>query len=120
MENLGIEAIKNGIGAGFGLTNKIAEITAESSAGGKKVTLPELIGSVGEVYDIARAALQAKQIYAEVQDLTDEEQKELELWVEQTLNVPNDKTKKIIVQSLVVVMEIGELVFILTAKDGNE
>ena len=119
MEKLGIEAIKNAIGVGYGLTHRIAEITSEDSASGKKVTLPELVGSVGIVYDLARAVLQCKQVYAEATDLDDAEQAELEAWVTETLNVPSEKTKKIIVQSLVVVMEIGELVLTITS-DGNE
>ena len=114
MEKLGIEALKNVIGAGFGLTERIKEITAETSSGGKKVTIPEIIGSVGEVYDIAQAVLQAKQAYEEVVDLSEEEKDELIAWAGTEFDVTNDKVEALVIQCILCVLEIAKTVELIT------
>ena len=115
MEKLGIEALKNVIGAGFGLTERIKEITAETSAGGKKVTIPEIIGSVGEMYDIAQAVLQAKQAYEEVKDLSEEEKDELIAWAATEFDVADDKVEALVIQCILCVLEIAKTVELITA-----
>jgi len=115
MEKLGIEALKNVIGAGFGLTERIKEITAETSSGGKKVTIPEIIGSVSEVYDLAQAVLQAKQAYQEVLDLDEAEKDELMAWAKAEFDVADDKVEALVIQCLLCILEIAKTVELIIA-----
>ena len=109
-EKLGIDALKNVIGSGFHFTERVFAVTSVEGAGGAKVTIPELIGSAGIVYDMVKAVLQAKQAYAEVQDLDETEKKEMHNWAKTEFDIPNDKVEAIVVQSIVVLLEIATAV----------
>lgn len=117
MEKLGIDSIKNIVGAAFDAANRVIAVTAPDSPGGKKITLPEIIGSTGEAFNLARALAEAPTAIKQVEDLDDNEQSELEAWAEETLPVKPGKAKKIIVQSIRVIMELGELVTVIVEKD---
>lgn len=110
METLGIDALKNVIGAGYDVASRVIEITKETSPGGKKITIPEVIGSAGSAYDLVKAIPQARQAIEEVKDLTKEETNELLDWAEQELKLDNDKAEKIILTSMKAVLAIAELV----------
>ena len=112
-EKLGIEALKNVIGAGFEVAHRGIEVTAPDSPGGKKITTGEVIGSVGPAFSLLKAVPQAKQAWEEVQDLSKEEESELLAWAAETFPIDNQKAEDVVLCSIQIVLDIAELVEIL-------
>jgi hypothetical protein len=104
---LGIDALKNVIGAAVHTVNRVVVITAPDSPGGKKITTMEALGSATVLFDMIPAVLSAKQAYEELLEMDEEEKVELIEWATDELELPSEDAEAFIMQCLKAFVEIA-------------
>lgn len=110
---MGTENIKALVGFGFDIANKIKDITAEDSAGGKKITITEIIGSIGLITKIPALIRDAPEAYSEWLELDDQETAELKAFFADKFTLPNEKAEDAVEAAWNIVLSIGELIRVL-------
>jgi hypothetical protein len=110
---MGTESIKALVGFGFDVANKIKDITAEDSAGGKKITITEVIGSIGLITKIPALIRYAPEAYREWLELDDSETVELKAFFADRFDLNNDKVEDAVEAAWNIVLSIGELIRVL-------
>jgi hypothetical protein len=110
---MGIDSIKALIGFGFDVAAKIKDITAEDSAGGKKITITEIIGSIGLITKIPALIREAPEAYSEWLELDDTETVELKAFFADKFNLNNEKAEDAVEAAWGIVLSIGELIKVL-------
>ena len=88
-----MENIKTIIGFAIKLVNRAVEVTAEDSAGGKKITALEWAGSVPILIDVPGLIKAVPEFVPEFKDLDDTEKAELKAWFTEEFDIPNDKVE---------------------------
>jgi hypothetical protein len=111
---LGIDALKNLIGAAVHTVNRVVAITDPDSPGGKKITAMEGVGSAMVLFDMIPAILNAKQGYAQLLDMDDAEKAELITWAKEELALSSEKAEEFIMQCLKAFVEIAKAVDLAT------
>lgn len=93
---MGIENIKTLLGFLIGIAHRADKVTAEDSAGGKKITGTEWLGSVTLLTGVPAVIRAIPELNDELNDLDDEERTELYEWVKEEFDISNDKLEAVI------------------------
>jgi hypothetical protein len=110
---MGTENIKSLLDYGFGLGSKIKEITAADSPGGKKVTITEIIGSIGMIVKIPSVIAEAPLAYQEWKDLDDTEAAEIKEYFAAKFDIADDKIEALTEEVWGMLVRIGKIIAIL-------
>lgn len=109
----GIDGIKAVLEFGFNLASRIKDITAEDSAGGKKVTIIEIVGSLSLLKNIPEIIRVIPELQQEYFDLDDTEVSELKAYFADRFNLSNDKAEAAIEAAWGIVLAIGKEIDII-------
>lgn len=115
-----IESIKGLLDYGFSLVARIKEITAAGSPGGAKLTIPEVIGSLGSIIAIPAVIAKAPEAYEQWKHVDDEEAAELKLYFAEKFNLSDEKTELAVEEVWGILVRIGKLIDLLSPDNGNE
>ena len=110
---IGIENIKSLLDYGFSFGFRIKEVVSDDSPGGKKVTLPEIVGSLDLVFKIPALIAQAPLAYQEWQDVDEAEAEELKAHFAEKFDVPDEKIEQVIEEVWGILVRIGNLIALL-------
>lgn len=110
---IGIESIKTLLDYGFSFGFRVKEVVADDSPGGKKVTFPEIIGSLDLLFKIPGVIASAPLAYKEWQDISPEEAEELKAYFAEKFDVPNEKIEQVIEEVWGILVRIGNLIALL-------
>jgi hypothetical protein len=106
----GTETIKEFLDYGFTVSIRIATVRADDSPGGKKVTIGEIIGSIGLATKIPGLIAEADEVYKEFLDLNDTEVMELKTYFAEKFDIPNDTIEADIEDVWEIVLRTGKIV----------
>lgn len=102
---LGVENIKRLLKVGLDFGQKAAKALED-----KKVSFFEAIGLIPEVFSVIGVAKSWSEVQNELNDLTDEEKKEIEDYVASEFSIPNEKVKTFIQHALMQVISVNALI----------
>jgi hypothetical protein len=112
---IGIESIKTLLDYGFSFGFRVDEVVADNSPGGKKVTFPEIVGSLDLLFKIPTVIASAPQAYKEWQDIDPDEADELKAYFAAKFDVPDDKIEAVVEEVWGILVRIGNLIALLDA-----
>ena len=105
----GIENLKTGLSFVIGLGERAEKITSEDSAGGKKITGTEWMGSVGLLIGVPSLLKAIPEFIPEIKDLDSEESEELMQFLAKEFDLANDKIEEAVERGAKVLNEIREI-----------
>lgn len=110
---MGTDAIKSLMDYGFSLVIKIKEITSLTSAGGKKVTIPEIFGSLGLLIQIPSIIGDAPIAYKEWLDMDEQEATDLKAYFAAKFDVADEKIEAFTEEVWGILVRVGNAIAIL-------
>jgi len=110
---IGIEDIKALLDYGFSFGFRVKEVVADDSPGGKKVTLPEIVGSLNLLFKIPSIVASAPLAYEQWQDVDEAEAAELKQFFAEKFDIANDKIEAATEEAWSMLLHLGNLIGIL-------
>ena len=102
----GIENLKTGLSFIIGLGERVEKVTAEDSAGGKKIVGTEWLGSLGLLVGVPGLLKAVPEFIPEIKDLDAEELKEVIEFLMNEFDLEKDKIEEAIERGVKVLVEI--------------
>jgi len=106
----GTEKIQGLLDYGFSWVMRIKKVKSEDSAGGTRVTLPEMIGSLGLVMQVPDIIGDAKEAKLEFLDLDDAEVMAMKEHFAEKFDIPNDKLEATLEDVWEILLRTGKII----------
>ncbi len=110
---MGIENFKELLDYGFSWAFRIKEVTADTSPGGKKLTLPEIVGSLNLLFKVPSIIASAPIAFDEWQEIDESEAAELKAYFAEKFDIADDKIEAAVEEAWQILLHIGNLIELL-------
>ena len=106
---MNIENIKTVLAFVIGIGERVDKVTAEDSAGGKKITGGEWLGSAVLLTGVPGLLKSIPEFLPEFKDLDSEEKAELKDFVNTEFDIANDKLESVIEKAVGIAIELSNI-----------
>jgi len=110
---MNIDSIEVLLDYGFSLAYRIKEVTADDSPGGKKVTFPEIVGSLNLLFKIPSLIVQAPLAYEQWKDVDEEEALVLKEKFALKFDIADDKREEAVEEVWGILVRIGRVIALM-------